>query len=164
MKRLILLATLAWLAAPVAFAAEAELGMPVPDVKLPLLAGGTSMDLAQLRGKVVYLDFWASWCGPCRQSLPELERLRTKYAQHFEVYAVNLDEKPADGLKFLEKYPVSYPVVSDAAARFPEMFGIKGMPTSYLIDREGNLRYMHEGYRDGDAQKIESLIQQLIAE
>lgn len=145
-------------------AEDIELGFPAPEIRLPALQGTSTLALADLRGKVVYLDFWASWCGPCRQSLPELEKLRNKYAPHFEVFAVNLDEKPADGLKFLEKYPVSYPVVSDAEARFPEMFRIKGMPTSYIVDREGNLRYVHEGYRDGDAQKIESLIKQLIAE
>jgi len=144
--------------------ADAELGMPAPAINLPLLSGNGSMELSSLRGKVVYLDFWASWCGPCRQSLPELEKLRTKYAGEFEVFAINLDEKPADGLKFLEKYPVSYPVVSDAAGRFPEMFKVKGMPTSYVLDRDGNLRFVHEGYRSGDAKKIESIVQQLVAE
>lgn len=142
----------------------AELGMPAPAVVLPTLAGGETLDLANFRGKVVYVDFWASWCGPCRQSLPELDRLRRKYAENFEVFAINLDENPADGMRFLDKYPVTYPVVSDANARFPEQFGVMGMPTSYLLDRQGNVRFIHQGYRDGDAEKIEAVLKQLIAE
>lgn len=150
--------------APLTSGAEVELGMPVPEIELPVLNGEGAVRLADLRGKVVYLDFWASWCGPCRQSLPELNRLRAKYAKDFEVYAINLDEDPADGVRFLEKYPVDYPVVSDRAARFPAVFNVKGMPTSYVLDRDGNLRFVHEGYRSGDAEKIEKIILELIAE
>lgn len=144
--------------------AGVELGMPVPEVTLPSITQDATLRLADLRGKVVYVDFWASWCGPCRQSLPELDRLRRKYRKNFEVFAINLDEDPADGLRFLEKYPVSYPVVSDPGATYPEIFGVMGMPTSYLLDRNGNVRYVHQGYRDGDAAKIEAVLQQLIAE
>lgn len=145
-------------------AADVELGAPAPDVTLPAIAGDATLSLADLRGKIVYVDFWASWCGPCRQSLPELDRLRSKYRDHFEVFAINLDEDPADGLRFLERFPVSYPVVSDTAGKYPELFGVMGMPTSYLLDRNGNVRYVHQGYREGDAQKIEAVLRQLMAE
>ena len=94
-----------------AFPAPASViqGTTVPDVELPTLAGGDTMRLADLRGKIVYIDFWASWCPPCRKSLPALERLRETYQENFEVFAINVDENPEDGRRFLEKHPVSYP-------------------------------------------------------
>lgn len=145
-------------------AADVELGMPVPDVALPSLIDGETVHLSDFRGKVVYIDFWASWCGPCRKSLPALDKIRADWREEFEVFAINVDENPQDGRRFLERYPVTFPVLSDPAAEFPPRFGLQGMPTSYIIDREGMLRYVHEGYREGDREKIAAVISQLIAE
>lgn len=159
-----LLACLVFLLPLASSAADVELGMPVPDIALPSLIDGETVRLSDLRGKVVYIDFWASWCGPCRKSLPALDRIRNDQREDFEVFAINVDENPEDGLRFLKRYPVSFPVLSDPSAEFPPRFGLQGMPTSYIVDRDGLLRYVHEGYRDGDAKKISAVIAQLIAE
>lgn len=124
-----------------------------------------TMSLAQLRGNVVYLDFWASWCSPCRMSFPQLEQLRVEFAPRgFEVLAVNVDEFEADAVKFLEEIPVSYPVVYDAAGASPQAYGILGMPTGYLIDREGVIRLVHHGFRRNDGAKLKTEIIKLLGE
>ena len=144
-------------------------GQLAPAIDLPLLS--TSQDtpgrtsLAQLHGKVVYLDFWASWCGPCRMSFPQLEQLRQDLSPRgFEVLAVNVDEFEADALTFLEEIPVSYPVVRDGEAVTPRAYGILGMPTGYLIDREGVVRLVHQGFRKHDGAKLRAEIIQLLGE
>ena len=144
-----------------------ERGQVAPAIDLPLIATqeepAASMSLAKLRGKVVYLDFWASWCSPCRMSFPQLEQLRVELApQGFEVLAVNVDEFETNAIKFLEEIPVSYPVVYDAAGLSPQAYGILGMPTGYLIDREGVIRLVHHGFRRNDAAKLKLEIIQLL--
>lgn len=139
-------------------------GSPVPEVELPALSESRTLRLSDLRGKVVYVDFWASWCPPCRLSLPELEQIRNEIGGDFEVFAINIDEDPELARHFLEQHPVSYPIASDSKSVFPPLFDLKGMPTSYLVDREGVVRYVHEGYRRGDGEKIREVVQQLLSE
>lgn len=141
-------------------------GEPAPAVALPTLgADGDIISLASLRGKVVYLDFWASWCGPCRVSFPQLEQLRQELGpQGFEVLAINLDEHEADAHKFLAQMPVSYPVVRDAAGDSPRAYQILGMPTGFLIDREGNVRLVHSGYRKSDGAALRDEIIKILGE
>ena len=139
----------------------------MPALELPAMAGepGATMSLAELSGKVVYLDFWASWCGPCRVSFPQLEALRSELGPRgFEILAVNLDEFEADALAFLEQVPVSYPVVRDAAGDSPASFGVLGMPTGFLIDRDGILRLIHQGYRKSDGAKLRQEIIHLLGD
>ena len=129
-------------------AAGAQVGEPAPPVSLPLLSApaGQELSLASLRGKVVYLDFWASWCGPCRLSFPQLEQIRQELGPRgFEILAVNVDEQERDALRFLEELPVTYPVVRDGTGDTPGSYGILGTPTGYLIDREGIVRLVHQG-------------------
>jgi len=150
-------------------AAAVAAGQTAPAVELPILSVGEappgSMSLQQMRGKVVYLDFWASWCGPCRMSFPRLEQLRAELgSEGFEVLAVNVDEFEADALKFLEQLPVSYPVVRDAAGATPMKYGILGMPTAYLIDRQGVVRLVHQGFRKGDESGLRIEIMKLLGE
>lgn len=150
-----------------ASAAGVKSGDRAPPLMLPSLTQQLtgSVSLAELRGKVVYLDFWASWCGPCRVSFPQLEQLRSELSSRgFEVLAVNVDELEADALQFLEDIPVSYPVVRDASGDSPARFGILGMPTGFLIDREGMVRAVHQGYRKSDGEKLRADILQLLAE
>lgn len=136
-----------------------------PAFSLPDIYSGEEKALAQYRGKVVYLDFWASWCGPCRQSLPLLNTLRNELGEDkFEVIAINLDENPEDGKRFLEKYPVTYPVLTDTSGDTPQKYQLTGMPTSYLIDQNGNLRGAHQGFRSGDIDKIRDIVKTLIQE
>lgn len=136
-----------------------------PDFSLPDIYSGEEKALEQYRGKVVYLDFWASWCGPCRQSLPLLNTLRNELGEDkFEVVAINLDENPEDGKRFLERYPVTYPVLTDTTGDTPQKYQLTGMPTSYLIDQKGNLRGAHQGFRSGDIDKIREIVKKLIQE
>lgn len=145
--------------------AAVTVGQAAPQFTLPLLGASGAYQLSQFQGKVLYVDFWASWCGPCRQSLPLLNELRQELgAQGFEVLAINLDENPQDGLAFLQQYPVSYPVVSDPQAETPKIYGLKAMPTSYLLDKQGNIRVVHAGFKEGDIVKIRSQVMQLLGE
>ena len=138
-------------------------GDKAPALELPQLESGSSLSLASLEGKVVYLDFWASWCGPCRISLPAMEKIHQQYAeQGFEVLAINVDEFITDAREFLEDNPVSYKVVRDAEGKSPELYQIKGMPTAFLVDRNGVIRHIHEGFSKGDASRVETLVRELL--
>ena len=149
-------------------AAPVVVGQAAPELNLPLLsqvAQPSTASLSGLRGKVVYLDFWASWCGPCRKSFPELEQIRQELGPRgFEVFAVNVDEFEADAQKFLADVPVSYLVVRDGAGTAPQTYGILGMPTGYLIDREGVVRLVHQGFRAKDGEKLRVEISKLLGE
>jgi len=139
------------------------------DFLLPLLGQPQQLSLSEQNGKVVYLDFWASWCGPCRQSLPLLNELRQDLhnngmSNDFEILAINLDDSAADGLSFLQQHPVDYPVLHDPAGSTSDDYGVRGMPTSYLIDRQGKLRAVHQGFKPADIDGIRSAIEQLLQE
>lgn len=165
MQRCALWCLLAVLAVPAVAGVQA--GQQAPVVSLPALSSGgpAQLSLASLQGKVVYLDFWASWCGPCRVSFPQLEQLRQELApQGFEVLAVNVDESEADALAFLEEIPVTYPVVRDGTGATPAAWGILGMPTGYLIDRKGVVRLVHQGYRKSDGAALRASIIELLGE
>lgn len=140
---------------------QAALPLVLPN--LPQDGGNTSLE--SLRGKVIYLDFWASWCGPCRVSFPQLESLRGELGgRGFEVLAVSVDENQEDALLFLEERPVSYPVVWDPSGESPAAWGILGMPTGYLIDRDGKVRLVHRGFRKGDGERLREEILELLGE
>ena len=148
-------------------AAGVQVGQQAPALALPLLSAGkpAPLELSSLRGKVVYLDFWASWCGPCRVSFPQLEQLRQELGPRgFEVLAVNVDEFEPDALRFLEELPVSYPVVRDGSGESPLAYGILGMPTGYLLDRAGTVRLIHQGYRKSDGASLRGAIIELLGE
>lgn len=167
LKRFISTAVIAMSVASSAFAVES--GAKAPAFSLPALQNleaGSTLSLSDYKGKVVYVDFWASWCGPCRQSLPILNDVRAKHASKgFEVIAVNVDENTMDAVDFLVKHPVDYPIVSDPEAKTPEAYNLKGMPTAYLIDKNGVVRHVHEGgVNKKGAQKLEKMIAQYLAE
>jgi len=161
--------TLLWLLGVFALPAAAgvKVGEPAPPVALPLLSPPASQELslASLRGKIVYLDFWASWCGPCRVSFPQLEQLRQELGPRgFEVLAVNVDEQESDALHFLQELPVTYPVVRDGSGETPGNYGILGMPTGYLIDRKGVVRLVHQGYRKSDGEALRAAVIELLGD
>lgn len=139
--------------------------IPAPPFSLNDIDGKQTRSLSDFRGLVVYLDFWASWCAPCRKSLPLLNELRNElHDQGFEVIAVNLDEEPEMGLEFLQEYPVDYPVLFDVDGSTPRSYEVRAMPTSFIIDRDGNLKVVHEGFNPADMAKIKQKVIQLLAE
>lgn len=160
MKKLIVAGLLSVLSMPLW---AVEVGQSAPDFKLSLLDGSKSVKLSDYRGQVVYLDFWASWCGPCRQSLPAMNSLQTElFRKGFTVLAVNVDEDANAAKAFLKQFPVNYPVVADAQGATPDKFGLQGMPTSYLIDKNGKIALVHQGYKEGDLNEIRQAATQLL--
>ncbi len=140
-----------------------ELGEPAPDLALPLLGDGSEVRLSDYTGKVVYVDFWASWCGPCRQSLPLYESLYQKLASdRFQILAVNLDEQLADAETFLERHPVSYPVLLDPAGDSARDWSLQVMPSSYLVDGQGRLAFIYAGFEISHLEKINDDIETLL--
>jgi len=132
-----------------------------PAIHLPAIDG--EMDLAQLEGKVVYLDFWASWCDPCRDSFPWMAEMKEKYGSDgFEVVAVNLDKERELADKFLNTMKVNFVVAFDASGESAEKYKLRGMPGSYLIGRDGNIQASHLGFNDKDKAKLEAVIKVLL--
>jgi peroxiredoxin len=137
-------------------------GEAAPAFSAPLLDGG-SVSLSDHRGKVVFLDFWASWCPPCLTSMPLLDALQAEFpGADFQVLAVNVDRDPDKAHRFLASHPVAYPSASDPAGRLPESYEIGTMPTSFLIDREGVIHHVHEGFRRGDLAGLRARIRALL--
>jgi thiol-disulfide isomerase/thioredoxin len=147
--------------------AGVEEGQPAPAVELPVLGdeSGATTSLESLRGKVVYVDFWASWCGPCRLSFPVLDELYKEFAaQGFEVLAINVDEVEDEALEFLQEVPVSYRTVRDDSGATPQAYGILGMPTGFLVDRQGVVRKVHQGFRKSDGEKLRGELIELLGQ
>ena len=140
--------------------------LPQPAWELPLIANGegTVTDSTYL-GRVTYVDFWASWCGPCRLSLPALNRLSKEFdTADFGVVAISVDYVDEDALDFLKRYPVDYPVAIDKTGNSGRDFAVAGMPSGYLIGRDGLIREVHVGFRKGDEAVLRGQIQALIAD
>jgi peroxiredoxin len=163
--RLVAIAAFAALATAAWPAWSLQPGDPAPDFTAPRLDRAGQVKLSNYRGKVVYLDFWASWCGPCLVSLPQLEKMRSDFpADQFQIVAVNLDTEPGKARRFLQKTRVGYPSATDPAGSIPERFGLETMPTSYLIDRNGVVRYVHAGFKQTDVDEIRGRIRELVEE
>jgi len=138
-------------------------GQAAPAFSLPAPGGGQAT-LADLKGQVVYLDFWASWCGPCRQSFPWMNDMQAKYgAKGLKVMAVNLDAKTADAEQFLTQVPARFMVAFDAKGETPARYGIKGMPTSVLIGADGKVIAMHAGFKAEEREALERQIAAALA-
>lgn len=140
---------------------DTALDFTLPDIR----PEAPPISLSALRGQVVYVDFWASWCLPCLRSLPEINSLHEKYRdQGFEVVAITIDNPVQDALEFLEdlEVPLGYLVAVDIDSDVMYDYGVAGMPTSFLIDRDGVVRKVHEGYREGDIEKLEAALLPLL--
>lgn len=137
---------------------------PTPNVVVHTAAGLT-VRLADYKGKVVLIDFWASWCPPCKTSFPALDALFRAYQEKgLEVLAVNVDERPQDAAAFLDAHPHRLTVLYDAKGMSPLAFGVKGMPSSFLIDRAGSIRFTHMGYSGNVDDSYRREIAQLLSE
>ena len=127
--------------------------------------GGQDVSLAQYKGQVVMINFWASWCGPCRQEMPLLETIYKKYNRlGFTMIGVNVepDSKAAD--EWLRQTPVSFPILYDRDSKVSKLYEVGGMPCTVIIDRSGNLRKLHRGYKPGDENEYLDSIRALIRE
>ena len=126
---------------------------------------GAKVDLKQLQGKVVLIDFWASWCGPCRQEMPVLEELHKKYAkQGLVIVGINIDNNPKKMNNFLKGTPATFRIVHDRKLNVASKYEPATMPSSYFVGRDGKIRYVHEGFRKKDAAELEERIKTLLAE
>ncbi|NYE63066.1 thiol-disulfide isomerase/thioredoxin [Duganella sp. 1224] len=135
-----------------------EKGAPAPQFDLPGLDG--AVKLAKLQGKVVYVDFWASWCGPCRQSFPWMNEMQARYgAKGLQIVGVNVDAKTDDARQFLAATPARFAIAFDPQGATPRSYGIKGMPSSVLIGPDGKVLMEHSGFREADRAELESRIQ-----
>ena len=148
---------------PVTAMAASE-GETAPLFTLPDIdADKPAISLESLRGKTVYVDFWASWCAPCLRSMPLINELYGKYRdQDFEVIAINVDDPIEDGQDFLLDNPLDYLIAADTDNTVLNEFGVTGMPTSFLIDKEGVIRMVHMGFRGNDIETIEAAVLELL--
>jgi peroxiredoxin len=135
-----------------------------PDFALKSTQGG-NIRLSEHRGEVILLNFWASWCGPCRQEMPLLNALQERYSKlGFNVVGVNVDKDSALANKLLKDIPVSFPVLLDDTGVVSASYNVSAMPTTVIIDRDGNMRYLHKGFKPGYEQDYEQQIKELIRE
>lgn len=143
----------------------AEIGRgPAPDFTLKSHSGA-NLKLSELRGEVVMINFWASWCGPCRQEMPVLEELYARYQPlGFTVLGVNIEEDPSKARALLEELQVSFPVLFDTSNEVSRLYQVAAMPSTVLIDRDGNMRYLHKGYQPGLEQQYQEQIRSLVKE
>jgi cytochrome c biogenesis protein CcmG/thiol:disulfide interchange protein DsbE len=126
-----------------------------PNFTLNTLKGSGSVSLSSLRGKVVLLDFWASWCEPCKLSFPAYNKLLQQYGgQGFTIVGINQDRDLGEALKFLDQFPARFTILSDPDSVATNLYNPPTMPTSYLIDRQGNIVKTYEGYHQGDEEQI----------
>jgi len=137
---------------------------PAPDFTLKSL-DGANLRLEEYRGQVVLINFWASWCGPCRQELPVLDRLHQRYADAgFAVLGINVEGEEQPARELLEKVPVTFPVLIDDGQLVSELYDLQAMPSTVVVDRDGVVRYIHRGYRPGDEAGYVEMVKRLIAE
>jgi peroxiredoxin len=154
-------AALALAAASIVAVASASvapaIGQPAPAFDLPGSRG--KVRLADLRGKVVYVDFWASWCAPCRQSFPWMNEMQARYGRAgLHIVAISVDVNRQDADRFLAQLPAQFPVAFDPRGETPRAYAIKAMPSSFLIGPDGRVLHVHSGFRDDDRAALEQKI------
>jgi peroxiredoxin len=126
---------------------------------------GINMKLSEYHGEVVLINFWASWCGPCRQEMPLLEELHNRYKSlGFTVLGVNVEEDSRQARKLIQDMAVSFPVLFDTQSIVSKQYDVVAMPSSVLVDRSGNLRYLHKGYKPGLEEVYLEQVRELIRE
>jgi thiol-disulfide isomerase/thioredoxin len=137
---------------------------PAPAFELQSMAG-KAVNLSQFKGQVVMINFWASWCGPCRQEMPILEKLYGKYKpMGFTMVGVNVEPDSKLAAEWLKATPVTFPILFDTKSEVSKLYQVQGMPNTVIIDRKGNLRWLHRGYKPGDENEYLDQIRALVRE
>jgi peroxiredoxin len=135
-----------------------------PDFTLRTM-GGPNLRLQEQRGRVVLVNFWATWCGPCRDEMPHLNRLYEKYrSSGFVTLGINIDDDVGKAADIAAKLNVKFPVLLDTDKKVSKLYDMQGMPATVVIDRDGRARYLHRGYRDGFEKTYEQQIRELLKE
>jgi len=148
----------------VSLAGAAAVKGPAPNFTLKSMTG-KNLKLSEMTGNVVLINFWASWCGPCREEMPLLNALHKKYAPlGFTVLGVNVEEQLDGARGFLSNVPVDFPILLDNTNKVSKQYKVVAMPTTVVVDRDGNMRYLHEGYKPGDEKKYRQMIKKLVRE
>lgn len=138
------------------------IGKQAPDFSLPTLSGGEAA-MGAYRGKVILLNFWASWCAPCKEELPELERIYQGFQERgFEVLGINIDKRRKNASKIASRFGLSFPVLLDPAAKIIEEYPGRAMPVSYLIDTKGVIREIFFGFNKKKLPQMETSIRELL--
>jgi len=140
-------------------------GAAAPPCSAPLLDGSRAISVADYRGKVVYLDFWASWCPPCRESFPFMNELERDLGDRgLAIVAVSVDKTAEDARGFAASHPVRFALALDRAGACPAAYQLPGMPTSFIIDKRGMVRAVHAGFRASDAPEIRRQLSEALDE
>jgi cytochrome c biogenesis protein CcmG/thiol:disulfide interchange protein DsbE len=139
-------------------------GDKAPDFQLPAI-NGDKVQLSDFKGHVVYVDFWATWCPPCRKSFPWMQAMHQRYQDlGLKILAISLDQKTDLIKSFVKAQKADFTVLQDKTGQVAEAYKVKGMPSSYLVDRKGIIRLKHAGFNDGDKAALEAQMKQLLAE
>jgi peroxiredoxin len=146
------------------YASDISPGQPAPEFTLKSLKD-KNLSLKELRGQVVMINFWATWCGPCRQEIPALNTLYEKYRDTgFVLLGVNVDSESANAVQMVSRLKATYPILFDADKRASVLYQVSAMPTTILIDRDGKVRYIQKGYVTGIENKYQAQIRELLKE
>lgn len=160
--RIVAFTLLAWLGSPAAQAAMPAVGSIAPGFTLKS-DNGKNLKLGEFRGHVVMINFWATWCGPCRQEIPHLNRLHERYRKAgFVLFGINIDDQPRVARDMMQKLGVVFPVLFDTDKRVSRLYDVGAMPSTLLIDRDGRVRYIHLGYRAGYEIQYDNQIRELL--
>lgn len=139
-----------------------EIGSVAPDFTLRS-STGKSLKLSEYRGRVVMINFWATWCSPCRQELPHLERLYGQYRKAgFMLLGVSIDDHPKAAQAMARQLGVRFPVLFDSAKQVSKRYDVDAMPSTLIVDRDGRVQYLHRGYRAGTEQQYEARIREIL--
>jgi len=139
-------------------------GAPAPSFQLNSM-GGKAVSLDSLKGQIVLVNFWASWCGPCRKEMPILEQLNRQYrGKGVTLVGVNVEPDSAAATDWLKATPVSFPILFDVDSKVSKLYQVEGMPNTVILDRKGNVRYIHRGYKPGAENEYLDQIRALIRE